>query len=174
MSTLYSTSLGLMGNTQDILRLIEVCGRESPSPLLFVIIMEYLYMVLQKLRYVLYFNFHSKCEKLNIINLNFADDLLLFARGDKRSIQLIIDAFEDFFTSTGLRVNPTKCKVYFGNVADNTKQEIHDLTKYIEGLIPFKYPGVPLTSKKLFVNHCLILVEKLVGLSIRVLGCLAL
>lgn len=54
------------------------------SPLLFVIVMEYLHKKLKKLEKVLYFNYHSNCEKLHIINLTFADDLLLFTRWDIR------------------------------------------------------------------------------------------
>lgn len=40
-----------------------------------------------------------------------------------------MDAFEKFSTSTSLRINPTKCKAYYGNVDDRTKQEIQDLSK---------------------------------------------
>lgn len=54
------------------------------------------------------FDFHAKCEKLNLTNLCFADDLLLFTRGDLISVKLIIKAFEFFSKSIGLRVNPTK------------------------------------------------------------------
>lgn len=50
----------------------------SISPLLFVIMMEYLHRTLQKLEKVHAFNFHSKREKLHIINLSFIDDLLIF------------------------------------------------------------------------------------------------
>lgn len=77
-------------------------------PLLFVIIMEYLHRVLQKLKHIPNFNFHSKCEKLSIINLSFADDLLMFARGDIKSISLVMEAFEGFSKSNGLSVNPNK------------------------------------------------------------------
>lgn len=52
------------------------------SPLLLVVVMEYLQRVFQNLKNLPDFNFHSKCEKLGIINLSFADDLLLFSRGD--------------------------------------------------------------------------------------------
>jgi hypothetical protein len=42
------------------------------SPLLFVIVMEYLQRMLHCLKKVPDFNFHSKCENLNIINLSSA------------------------------------------------------------------------------------------------------
>lgn len=94
------------------------------SPLLFVIVMEYMHKILHKLRYIPYFIFQSKCEKLHIININFADDLLLFAIGDSTSVKLLMKAFSDFSKSKSLIVNPAKCKVYYGGVEDTIKQEI--------------------------------------------------
>ncbi|CAK8540218.1 unnamed protein product [Lathyrus sativus] len=48
--------------------------------LLFVLLMEYLHRFLQKFKEQPNFNFHSKFEKMAIMNLIFADDLLLFSR----------------------------------------------------------------------------------------------
>lgn len=94
------------------------------SPLLFVIVMKYLQRILQKLKETHDFNYHSKCEKLKIINLSFVDDFLLFARGYTRSIELFMKSFNTFSMSTGLSVNLDKCKIYFGNVVDHIKQDI--------------------------------------------------
>lgn len=91
------------------------------SLLLFVILMEYLHISLHKLRKNANFNFYSKFEKLNIINLSFEDDLLLFSRGDVISIELMLKAFNNFSESIGLSVNPVKCKAYFGRVDTTTK-----------------------------------------------------
>lgn len=51
------------------------------SPLLFVLIMEYLHRCLRKLQQNHDCNFHPKCEKLRITNICFADNLMLFCRG---------------------------------------------------------------------------------------------
>lgn len=67
------------------------------------------------------FNFHSKGEKLRLINMSFEYDLLLFARGDTMSIELMMQAFKNFSNSTELAVNPNKFQVYFGNVENNIK-----------------------------------------------------
>lgn len=135
--------------------------RDPLSPLLFVIVMEYLYRVLQKLKQVPNFNFHPKCEKLAIINLSFADDLLMFTRGDPMSVRLAMNAFNDFSAATGLRVNPSKCNIYFGNVADEVKKEIQANVNYNEGTIPFRYLGIPLSNKRLSVAHCLLIADKI-------------
>ncbi|XP_058766244.1 uncharacterized protein LOC131639779 [Vicia villosa] len=125
--------------------------------------MEYLSRVLQRLKRIPDFNFHSRCEKLSIINWSFANDLLIFPRGDTRSVALAMEAFEEFSQSTSLVVNPSKRQVYFGSLEDDTRQAIQILTKFQEGSLPFKYLGIPLTSKKLTNTHCLILMDKLVA-----------
>jgi hypothetical protein len=108
------------------------------------------------------FNFHSKCENLNIINLSFADDLLIFTRGDTKSVELIMAKIRDFSHSTGLHVNPSKCKIFYGGVEDNIKDQIKKITSFAEGSLPFRYLGIPLTSKKLSIHHYMPLVDRIV------------
>lgn len=133
------------------------------SPLLFVLVIEYLYKVLHKLYENHNFNFHSKCEKLNIVNLSFADDSLLFAIKDIRYVKLVMQAFNSFSKSTSLTMNPSKCKTYFGNVEDNVKLEILNITGFVEGHLPFRYLGIPITSKKIFVSYCIGMVDRFVN-----------
>lgn len=123
------------------------------SPRLFVVIMEYLNRALYRMQLDPNFNHHAKCKKLNIANMSFADDVLLFSQGDTRSIELMMSAFNKFSVSTGLRINPSKCNVSFGGVDANTKQDIINLTNFVEGSLPFKYLGVPLTYKNISIHH---------------------
>jgi hypothetical protein len=132
------------------------------SPLLFVIVMEYLHRKLQTLSQIPDFNFHSKCEKLEIIHLSFADDLLIFTRGDAKSVDLVMAKLQDFSLSTGLVVNPSKCKVYYGGVEEHVKVCIRQSTSFADGSLPFRYLGVPLTSKKLSIHHYMPLVDRIV------------
>ncbi|XP_059294457.1 uncharacterized protein LOC132047424 [Lycium ferocissimum] len=75
------------------------------SPYLFVICMEYLNRVLKPLGTDPDFNHHPKCAKLNIVQLGFADDLLLFCRGDEISIFKVYDCFLKFSAASGLIAN---------------------------------------------------------------------
>ena len=131
------------------------------SPLLFVIIMEYLYRVLRGLKQNHNFNFHPKCGKMRIINICFADDILLFARGDVESVKIVMQAVKTFSNAIGLYVSEQKSKVFFGGVEEMTKQEIQLATGFERGKLPFKYLGVPLDSKKLTVLNCLPLIDRM-------------
>lgn len=71
-----------------------------------------------------------------------------------------MQVFEAISNSTGLKVNPSKCKVFFGNVSEDVKKRIQHTTKFTEGCLPFKYIGIPLTSRKLHINHYMPLIDK--------------
>ncbi|CAJ2669420.1 unnamed protein product [Trifolium pratense] len=73
-----------------------------------------------------------------------------------------MDKLQDFSRSTGLYVNPSKCKVFYGAVEEHIKESIKKVTSFVEGSLPFKYLGVPLTSKKLFIHHYMPLVDRIV------------
>lgn len=52
------------------------------SPYLFVLCMEYLDRCLRVLEREKEFHYHPRCRRLGLIHICFADDLLIFARGD--------------------------------------------------------------------------------------------
>ncbi|XP_050875201.1 uncharacterized protein LOC127078819 [Lathyrus oleraceus] len=81
------------------------------SPMLFIIMMEYMNKSLTKMQKDHNFNYHAKCEKLSLTNLTFADDVLLFSIGDQKSVEMLLDAFNMFFESTGLIVKSTGLNV---------------------------------------------------------------
>ncbi|XP_058739137.1 uncharacterized protein LOC131611028 [Vicia villosa] len=107
------------------------------------------------------FSHHAKCRNLALTNLAFADDILLFCRGDVISINLLMKAFNKFSDSTGLIFNPRKCKVFFGSVDDDSKKIIRCATGFEEGRFLVKYLGVPLSSKRLGIIHYLPLIDKI-------------
>ncbi|CAK8539875.1 unnamed protein product [Lathyrus sativus] len=83
------------------------------SPFLFMAMMEYLHKSMQKVSKNSDFDFHAKCEKLKIINISFADDLLLFAREDINSIELLMKKMNEFSRATRyLGVPLTSKKLY--------------------------------------------------------------
>jgi hypothetical protein len=112
-----SYKYAINGQQSELLKAKRGLRQGDPiSPLLFVLIMEYLHRCLKNLHKKPDFNFHPKCEKLQITNICFADDLIMFTRGDETSVKLMMGEFKKFSDSTGLKANPAKCKVYFGGV----------------------------------------------------------
>lgn len=64
---------------------------------------------------------HPQFLKLVISHLYFADDLLLFLRGDLLSIFHLYLCFNKFSIAPGLKQNISKSLVYFGEVNQVTK-----------------------------------------------------
>ncbi|XP_021730848.1 uncharacterized protein LOC110697775 [Chenopodium quinoa] len=130
------------------------------SPFRFAIGMEYLSRCLDELRLTPDFNFHPRCEKLNLTHMMFADDLLMFSRADSVSVKLLFQAFLKFSGASGLSANLDKSEVYFGGVSVDVHKELREILSFSQGTIPFRYLGVPLSSKKLIIVQCRPLVEK--------------
>lgn len=86
------------------------------SPYLFVLCMEYLSRCLGELEQEKKFHYHPRCKRLRITHACFADDLLLFARGDLNSVQQLLEVMDKFSSASGLKANPMKSCVYFGGV----------------------------------------------------------
>ncbi|KAF3645514.1 hypothetical protein FXO38_19607 [Capsicum annuum] len=133
------------------------------SPYLFVLIMEYLSRLLKKLRGIPNFNYHPKCERLQIIQLSFADDLLLFSRGDALSVRLLYGVFMEFSQISGLVANNEKSSIYFGGVPKKVQTEVLQSLKFVQGSLPFRYLGVPLSTKKVSILQYQPLIDKIMG-----------
>ncbi|KAH0722573.1 hypothetical protein KY290_005225 [Solanum tuberosum] len=111
--------------------------------------MEYLSRLLHNLNDIREFKFHPRCGKLGINHMCFADDLLLFSRGDVASITMIQQCFNEFSKSSGLLANLGKSSVYFGGIS--LVEEVNILTRlgFSHGEFPFKYLGIPLSTQKI-------------------------
>lgn len=83
--------------------------------------MKYLTRLLKQLKQNLDFNYHLRCATLNVLQLSFADDMLLFSRGDTTSIKLLFELFTTFLNALGLEANKDNSSVYFGGVPQVTQ-----------------------------------------------------
>ncbi|XP_074300637.1 uncharacterized protein LOC141631929 [Silene latifolia] len=86
--------------------------------------MEYLSRILTVVGQQSDFKFHPLCSHLKLNHLLFADDLLLFAKGNASSIMWILRAFATFSAASGLQLNKDKSEIYFNGVQHNTQQDI--------------------------------------------------
>lgn len=134
------------------------------SPTLFLLCMEYLSRLLKCRTREGDFGFHAKCETMGITHLAFADDLLLFGRGDLSSMTILADVITEFTRTSGLAINASKSLVFFSNVRGFTKDLILQKFGFPEGVLPTKYLGLPLTSRSLLISQFSPLVENIANI----------
>uniref|UniRef100_A0A803QFQ7 Reverse transcriptase domain-containing protein n=1 Tax=Cannabis sativa TaxID=3483 RepID=A0A803QFQ7_CANSA len=151
MTCLKGTSYMLMmnGRLQGNFKGKKALRQGDPmSPLLFVLIMEYLTRRLRMETTKKTFRFHPLCKNLNSVSHFFADDLILFS---KDTLSAIVDP--------------------------NTKEDILMALQFVKGTFPLRYVGVPLRPTNWRREDCeailkkikmrLLLEESLTGLGLK-------
>lgn len=129
------------------------------SSYLFTIAMTVLSSILNKVPD--HFKFHWRCKEINLTHLFYADDVLLFSHGDKNSIQHLMTSMNVFAEWSGLHINLQKSAVFFSNCNSEVMNWFNHTFQISNGLLPVRFLGVPLTSAKLSVNDCMLLIEKI-------------
>jgi hypothetical protein len=102
------------------------------SPYLFTLVMEALTLIIKrKIKEYSDFTYHWKCKELEIVNLCFADDLLVFSNRDSKSVKILNDSLDEFSRCSGLLPNMSKSTMYLANVKPAATRKIMDM-------LPFK------------------------------------
>ncbi|XP_049398963.1 uncharacterized protein LOC125862883 [Solanum stenotomum] len=115
------------------------------SPLLFVLVMEYLSMLLKSMSYLPDFKFHPMCKDIRLNHLVFADDLMIFCKGDIKSTARVMEALLHFSATTGIVANMEKSSLFLAGVTDNMQEQLLAITGFTQGVFPIRYLGLPLT-----------------------------
>ncbi|XP_070003200.1 uncharacterized protein [Nicotiana sylvestris] len=68
--------------------------------------------------------------------------------GDLSSVNAMHKCFNQFAQASRLQANMGKSSMYFGGVPRDERNKILQLLGYGQGEMPFKYPGIPLSTKK--------------------------
>ncbi|XP_074299393.1 uncharacterized protein LOC141630480 [Silene latifolia] len=106
-------------------------------------------------------SYHPKCSKIGLTHLVFADDLMIFTRGDVPSVQVVLDTLKKFAGWTGLQANTSKTEIYFGGVKDDIRYQLLQTTGFSEGKFPFRYLGLPLNIARNRVDMYGVLITKI-------------
>ncbi|GKB82780.1 protein LAZ1, partial [Tanacetum coccineum] len=103
-------------------------------PYLFTLVMEVLTSIFQRrVRLSESFRYLKHCEELQIINVCFANELFLFARGDVESASVIMESLNEFKQVTGLVPSIPKSTTFFCNVMNHVKISILNVMPFSEG-----------------------------------------
>ncbi|XP_074314243.1 uncharacterized protein LOC141649452 [Silene latifolia] len=71
------------------------------SPLIFTLCMDYLTRIIKYATNKWPFQYHPLCKELKLSHLMFADDLLLFCKGNAQSVMILLRAFSTFSKASG-------------------------------------------------------------------------
>nr|XP_043619788.1 uncharacterized protein LOC122591592 [Erigeron canadensis] len=161
--TTTSFSISINGNIHGYFKGKRGLRQGDPlSPYLFTLVMEVLSLILQqKVANNPLYRFHNRCAKDRVINVCFADDLFLFARGDIASVSTIMEVINEFQEMSGLVLSVPKSTTFLCNVSDSLKHAILSIMPFEQGQLPVQYLGVPLISTRLVYQDCKILLERM-------------
>lgn len=149
----------------------EVCGflpglqglrqGDPLSPYLFVLSIEYLSRLFKARVDDSEFNHRPKCAKHNITHLAFADDLMLMARGDPISVEILAAILDEFGAASGLHANRLKSSLFLTGVGGAERVAIEHALGFAVGSFPFRYLGIPLAASRLKGVDYAPLIEKI-------------
>ncbi|XP_056692042.1 uncharacterized protein [Spinacia oleracea] len=114
------------------------------SPLPFVICMEYFSRILHNMSDLPQFQFHPRCKDTRLTHFCFPDDLILCCKD-----------------SSGLKANQKKSSIFCHGMAESEVQRVVEVSGFTKSVFPFKYLGVPICSKRIYVAQCGVLVDKM-------------
>nr|GEW83655.1 hypothetical protein [Tanacetum cinerariifolium] len=88
------------------------------------------------------------------MSLCFTDDLLMLCHGDLIFASVLRRGLDEFCVSSGLRLSMSKSVTFFRNVPDEVIADIKLVMPFKMGVLPIKYLGVPMMSKRLTSKDC--------------------
>ncbi|GJW79885.1 RNA-directed DNA polymerase, eukaryota, reverse transcriptase zinc-binding domain protein [Tanacetum coccineum] len=131
------------------------------SPYLFTLVMGIFNLLMIKKNEDSYnFKYHFGCKEIKLTHLCFEDDLIVVCNGDKKSLEVVKDALNDFSMVSGLFPNLSKSTICFGSINERDKGELLNVLPFQCGKLPMKYLEVPLLAKRLGIKDCQSLVDR--------------
>jgi len=131
------------------------------SPLIFVLVMEYLTRTLQYATTHKSVKFHPLCKDLKLLNLCFADDLMIFCKAHAPTVQILMEGFQQFSQVTGLQANSSKSQLFIARAPTQVCFELIQMAGFSLGTFPIKYLGIPLSPKRWKKAYCDAVIKKI-------------
>ncbi|CAA7031764.1 unnamed protein product [Microthlaspi erraticum] len=103
---------------------------------------------------------HPICLDPLITHLSFADDLLVFFDGKEESLEGIVDILRDFQKISGLTLSLRKTSLFLDGADFQFTQDLANKFGIRQGSLPVRYLGLPLLPKKLSLQDCQPLLDR--------------
>nr|XP_009603288.1 uncharacterized protein LOC104098298 [Nicotiana tomentosiformis] len=116
--------------------------------------MEYLSRTFKCMSELPDFNFYPMCKQLELTHLIFDDDLMMFCKGERNSVNRIMEAPTHFSSTSGLVASMEKSNLFLVGVEDSTKEQLLMVTGFSQGTFPIRYLGLPLSPIKWSKLEC--------------------
>ncbi|XP_038997767.1 uncharacterized protein LOC120122722 [Hibiscus syriacus] len=94
------------------------------------------------------FSFHPKYKKIGLTHLTFADDLLIFCKGNLESVMGVVFVLDYFYKLSGLKLNALKCEIFTAGISVHSTQNIINFFGFQHGLLLVRYLGIPLLESQ--------------------------
>lgn len=85
------------------------------------------------------FQYQPMCKKLKLPHLIFADDYMIFCKGNLNSVSRLMEALTHFSDVTSLKGNMDKSNLFLAGVDDKTKDQLVRKTGFVLGTLPIRY-----------------------------------
>lgn len=99
------------------------------------------------------FKYHRRCGKTMFTHLCFADDLMIFAKGDKDSAKIIKKNLYTFSMISRMAPNTNKSNLFIYGVDRSTENYLKELLGFRIGYLPIHYFGAPPITTKMFTTN---------------------
>lgn len=119
----------------------------SLSPYLYVILNNVFSRLLNKAAENGVFGYHATCKTVRLTHLSFANDILVSTDGRVSLLDGVLNVMEKFARMSGLHINAAKSSIYTTGQNKLLMQQNADMRGLSVGSLPFRYLGLPLTSK---------------------------
>ena len=107
------------------------------------------------------YKYHPLCRRIGLNHLCFADDILMFSKGDLNTIILNLAGLKLFTDTTGLEISAAKSEIFCAGMDSLIINRIQELLGFKRGKLPFTYLGVPMSPSKIRPDDCERLVDKM-------------
>ncbi|XP_043721016.1 uncharacterized protein LOC122668529 [Telopea speciosissima] len=124
------------------------------SPYLFTLAMEAFSGIMRRLEIDGQIKLLPRCKSFHLSHLIFADDLMIFVKGNCDSISASLGGLDEFAALFGLQLNKSKSSIILGGLIQASSLELLDLTGFSKTKLPIRYLRVPLVFGRLSMKDC--------------------